>query len=117
MKRRIIKYEEVFASEGRGRMRLLCHGPQCSGPATGLKLEGSVGCLATHMGGNLPLFPLLTVPLSLVPPPSLLGSATALECACVILAGLSPDLAGFPFLGKDIPLELPPRSDEEGSTF
>lgn len=109
----------VFASFGRERMRLLCHRPQWFGPAAGLELEGSVGCLATHMGRNLPFFPVFcwVFPLSLVPPPSLLCSATALGCACLILAVLSPDLAGFPSLGKDISLELLPRSDEEGSTF
>lgn len=60
---------------------------------------------------------LLAFPLSLVPPPSLGGSAAALESAWVVHAVLSPDLAGFPSLGKDISLELPPGSDGEGSTF
>lgn len=60
---------------------------------------------------------LLAFPLSLVPPPSLWGSAAALVSAWVVQAVPSPELAGFPSLGKDISLELPPGSDGEGSTF
>lgn len=113
---------EIFASEGKSSegkgdaslpWTLVLW--SCSWAKAGRRVCG-LPCYP-EVGGICLFLLLLSFPLSLLPPPSLLGLAASLGWAGIVLALLSPDLAGFPDLWKDVSLELPCRSDEEGSTF